>query len=816
MRDRRTCSILIPLILVATVAAGSAAAKPLAKGLDGLPVAGQGAISGTLGREDADYHAVPFGRGYRLANPAHGIAAEATDAGVTVEAGDSRWSLRLAGWGYGGNVQPLGQSAPRVEANRVEYRRGAMTEWYVNGPFGLQQGFTVEAPPASDRSGSREALTLQLTQSGDLDLTLDEDRRGLTLTGAGGAAVLRYRGLSAYDATGRELPAWAELQGRSLLLRVDDAKAVYPVVVDPIVEQAKLTASDRLSSDKLGISVAMSDDTIVVGAINASAPSFTGAAYVFVKPAGGWATTATFAAKLTAMLGQNGDQFGISVAVKGDTVLVGARYHDAGLINAGAAYVFVKPPSGWATTSNFTAKLTASDRQGSDYFGSSVALQPGAFFAAGDNDNTAVIGAPGANSSKGAAYVFVKPMSGWVTTSTFAARLTASDGLGNDQFGKTVAVGPATIVVGAPMADVPIAPPPGTRIDQGAVYLFAKPNVFDDWVSTAAFAAKLTASDGQAFDQFGTSVALDSFATVAVGAPFDDITAGTSEGSAYVFVRPPTSGQSYPYWTSTSAFTAKLTASDHIQGDLFGSSVAVSGDKVVVGATHEGTTAEGAAYVFSRPVSGWLSTSTFAQKLKASDAASADEAGAAVALIGDTVVVGAPIDDTSRGSAYVYSLIPVILTPVIVVIIVDIVYPGFVSHRQFKVINTHFVVDIAAGLRPSGLRGAACLVTLTVLDPNDVAVIDHQPLDLVASHFQLQNLTEGLWTTQVEASSQCTEPQEYELVLAAITTLGLPPALQLAGIALLLVLGTLWLTTKPRGTQSRGSSSDEQPTQRQC
>jgi uncharacterized protein (DUF2345 family) len=803
MRDHQVCRIrlLIPLILLTMVAAGRAAATPLADGLAGLPVAGQGAISGALGREDADYHALPSGRGYRLANPAHGLAAEATDAGVTVEAGPSRWSLRLEGWGYGGKLQPVEPAAPRAEGNRVEYRHGATTEWYVNGPFGLQQGFTLETPPATERSGLREALTLQLTQSGDLDLTLDEDRRGLTLARAGGGpAVLRYRGLSAYDAAGRELPAWLELQGRSLLLRVDDRGAVYPVVVDPLLEQAKLTASDRGSGDKLGISVSVSGDTIVVGAINASSPSFHGAAYVFVKPVSGWVTTSTFAAKLTAFDGQTGDQFGTSVSVNGDTILVGAPYNDSGLINAGSAYVFVKPVSGWATTSFYTAKLTASDRAGSDYFGSSVALQPIEDHG-NEGDNTAVIGAPGAGSSKGAAYVFVKPGSGWVTT-TFAAKLTASDGLANDQFGKAVAVGRATVAIGAPLADVLATPPPGARIDQGAVYVFVKPGFFGDWVSTSTFAAKLTASDGQAFDQFGYSVAAQNYDTVVVGAPFDDVATSTSEGSAYVFVRP--ASGSFPYWTSTSAFTAKLTASDHIQGDLFGTSVAVSGDKVVVGATHSGATAEGAAYVFARPVCCWLTTSTFTEKLKASDAATADEAGASVALSGDTVVVGAPIDDTSRGSAYVYNVIPRIDVLGVTFIVLDLAYPELPTRRQLEFrLRTDFVFDIAARLTRSAIRGAACLVTLTVLDPNGVAVIDHEPLDLDARHLQLQHPVEGLWTTQVEASAQCTAPQEYELFLEGITTVGPPPTLQLAGIALLLALGTLLLTTKRRGAGAR-------------
>ncbi len=100
-----------------------------------------------------------------------------------------------------------------------------------------------------------------------------------------------------------------------------------------------------------------------------------GSAYVFVRPATGWAS-ATQTAKLTASDGAANDQFGCSVAVVGDTVVVGAYRDDAPAANSGSAYVFVKPATGWATAAE-TAKLTASDGAGSDHFGYSVAVDRG-------------------------------------------------------------------------------------------------------------------------------------------------------------------------------------------------------------------------------------------------------------------------------------------------------------------------------------------------------------------------------------------------------------------------------------------------------
>ena len=130
-----------------------------------------------------------------------------------------------------------------------------------------------------------------------------------------------------------------------------------------------------------------SGDTIVIGAPENNAKgSESGAAYVFVKPSGGWDDT-TQTAKLTASDGAAEDWFGISVSASGDTIVVGAQWNDAKGNDSGAAYVFVKPSEGWHDATQ-TAKLTASDEAAYDEFGASVSV-------AGD---TIVTGAPGDNS----------------------------------------------------------------------------------------------------------------------------------------------------------------------------------------------------------------------------------------------------------------------------------------------------------------------------------------------------------------------------------------------------------------------------------
>jgi uncharacterized repeat protein (TIGR01451 family) len=208
-----------------------------------------------------------------------------------------------------------------------------------------------------------------------------------------------------------------------------------------MTQTAKLTASDGAYEDYFGNSVALSGDTALVGAHRDDSEK--GAAYIFIMPGSGWITTSTYTAKLTASDGVASDLFGQSVALSGDTALVGAHWDD---IYKGSAYIFVKPGSGWTTTSTYTAKLTASDGAGGDEFGYSVAI----------SGDTALVGAHGDDddgSASGSAYVFVKPGSGWTTTSTYTAKLTASDGAGSDYFGNSVALSGDTALVGAYLDD---------------------------------------------------------------------------------------------------------------------------------------------------------------------------------------------------------------------------------------------------------------------------------------------------------------------------------------------------------------------------
>src|SRR5262245_13120456 len=304
------------MLLAAALLAGGAEEGPqrvrTARGdAASVPLAAQGLISRTLGRDDGSYHARSEADGLAFQNRRHRLEARFASGRVEVRSGRAQigFSLREVGYGEARTAVPSAQ--PQGSANRVEYRRGAL---------GLEQGFTLAAAPARKAAGP---LTLALEISGIRGAEVHPMGDALTFTTDAGA--IRYRGLTAFDADGRELPARMQMADGTLLLRVDDDGARYPVTIDPFVEQAMLVASDADFAGAPGSPLAVSGDTIVVGAPADYSPNFfQGSAYVFVRPASGWGGTVVQQAKLTASDGWREDFFGTSVAVSGDTVVVGA------------------------------------------------------------------------------------------------------------------------------------------------------------------------------------------------------------------------------------------------------------------------------------------------------------------------------------------------------------------------------------------------------------------------------------------------------------------------------------------------------------
>jgi hypothetical protein len=252
-----------------------------------------------------------------------------------------------------------------------------------------------------------------------------------------------------------------------------------------MVPTAVLTPSDTTDTE-FGDSVSISGDTIVVGDNGFSGyTAGLGAAYVYVKPKGGWHSM-TETAKLTASDGVNTDLFGWSVSISGGTIVVGATQYSFSNPGTGKAYVFVKPSTGW-TSMTQTAELTATGLVNGDVFG---------FSAAVDGD-VIVVGSYPYNGFLGAAFVYQKPAGGWANM-TQTATLTEGDGTVGE-FALSVAISGNIIIAGAPYR--------GTNPDasQGAVYVFEEPA--GGWQNMASNTV-LIGSDAHYNNSFGYFVGI--------------------------------------------------------------------------------------------------------------------------------------------------------------------------------------------------------------------------------------------------------------------------------------------------------------------
>jgi len=347
-----------------------------------------------------------------------------------------------------------------------------------------------------------------------------------------------------------------------------------------------------------------------------------------------------------------GDQFGIDIAISGDTLVVGARNEasnatgvngdesDNSAESAGAAYVFVRSGTTWSQQ----AYLKASNTEATDLFGISVGISGDTIVVGAvdeDSDATGVIqpgpGPPdppnNSDPGTGAAYVFVRSGTTWSQQAYLKASITPAAG-----FGRRIAISGDTILVG---------------VSGGVETAY----VFTRSVTTWSQQAILTASNTDATDLFGFSVAI-SGDTIVVGAAQEDSNAtgvngnqsdnsADSSGAAYVFTR---SGIT---WSQQ----AYLKASNTEAGDFFGISVAISGEIIVVGAESEASNATGvngnqsdnsaggagAAYVFTRSGITWSQQAY----LKASNTEASDQFGVRVAISGGTIVVGGRLEDSN-------------------------------------------------------------------------------------------------------------------------------------------------------------------------
>jgi hypothetical protein len=410
----------------------------------------------------------------------------------------------------------------------------------------------------------------------------------------------------------------------------------------------------------IGAELEDSSATGVNGNQSDDSANSSGAVYVFVRNGGNWTQQAYLKASNTG----GGDFFGSSVALSGETLVVGAPFEDSSArevngnqsdnnaSSAGAAYMFTRNGTTWSQQ----AYLKASNAEPGDLFGRSVAILGDTVAVGARNESSGAIGVNGNQddngaSGAGAAYVFTRAGTTW----SQQAYIKASNTDANDFFGAAIALSEDTLAVGASSEDSNAVGINGNQGDNtatsaGAVYIYTRNGTV--W----SHQAYIKASNTDANDGFGASVAL-SEDTLLVGAPREDSSASevdgeqgddnlAAAGAAYVFTRNGTNWSQQAY----------LKASNADANDLFGSRLAVSGDVAVVTATDEASNSigvngsesdnsadeAGAAYVFTRQDTAWSQMAY----LKPSNTRAEDSFGASVAVSNGTIAIGAPFEDS--------------------------------------------------------------------------------------------------------------------------------------------------------------------------
>ncbi len=702
--------------------------------------------------EQAKYEIRSDGRAWKAWNPGQQWMTIFDRRGFltrsTTRTGRDNWSwgLELQGYGIGIEQTELKSLVPEVRTSggrlsydRIDRQGRKIEEWYENDQRGFEHGFTIFERPAARAVGGE--LTVRLRIRGDLQANRSSDGRLISFEQENGEQMLSYSWLKAWDATGRELPShFVDLGPREFGIAVEENEAVYPITIDPLAQHTFLKASVHSpTGEEFGTSVAISGDTAVVGAPSDDSgsrginqpPDFvypydnSGAAFVFVRKDGIW----TQQAHLKSSNSWTGDRFGISVAISGNTIVVGASgesqttdgvdgeqcllgsvpcsrtdiYPIYTAPGVGAAYVFVRTGTTWVQQ-NY---LKASNSEGDDYFGCSVAIH-GDTIVVGANEEDSGASLNGNQSDNsvagaGAAYVFFRNGTSWIQQAYLKSALPAA----NDQFGYAVAIHNNTAIIGA------VFQGDGAAVS-GAAGVFVRSG------STWSQQALLKAPTPVSGDYFGAAVAVWGDRVV-VGAQAED-TNGTDSGAAYVFKRTGTS------WNRE----ATLKPSDTDADDNFGYAVAIQGEAIIVAASNENTVAEGAAYLFYLQSTNWVEEKV----LRGRKTEPLDRFGSSIGFSEDIAIIGARYEESNAtgingdeennllsqsGAAYTFDIEPMQMVTRIVAdtgqvspgtvatIYITITNPSSISRST----NIDFTVPDGLILIPGSCNGGGGVCTMT-------------------------------------------------------------------------------------------------------
>ena len=616
---------------------------------------------------------------YQAPNRAHNLRTYFTPEGIQVIPRTSKnpewvWGLSLTGYGFKGDIQPVDQARLSVAENRVEYLRKGLTEWYVNDERGLEQGFTLEAPPKSGALPPSSCIIFKMNLYGDLNATLNPSASAVKFTTSEGARVVNFSQLHAVDAADRRLPAKFALADKTLEILVDTTGAAYPIIIDPLATSPNWTSfGEGAGQDgaQFGWSVGTAGDVngdgysdIVVGADEYdNGEDDEGRAWVYHGSASGLSTSADWTAESDQQDARLGHSVGTAGDVNGDgysDVIVGADAYDNGEVNEGRVFVYHGSASGLPDADAdghahpSDADWSAESDKTDTWFGNSVGT---AGDVNGDGYSDVIIGTfyySGDHTNEGRAWVYHGSASGLSTIADWTAE--------GDQYLATFgrSVGTAGDVNGDGYSEVVVG---GESFTNDQDYE-GKAWVYHGSASGLSTTADWTAEGDQAWGRFGESVGTagdvnnDGFSDVIIGARLYY----TSEFQA---------GKAWVYHGSASGLStiADWTAEGDQDGGWFGYSVGTAGDvngdgyaDVIVGESmySNGESGEGRALVYQGASSGLSVTAAWTAESDWASAWFGFSVGTAGDVNGDgysDVIVGAPNvwhTGPDQGRAYVY------------------------------------------------------------------------------------------------------------------------------------------------------------------
>jgi len=510
-----------------------------------------------------------------------------------------------------------------IAENKLTIKRATMDEWFINDARGIEHGFDVAEPPA--RSGD-EGFSVSMEIITSLKPRLHEDERSITFHGSDGEDALHYRGLVVFDADGDRLPASLEIKANDLstsswamAIHVDDRDARYPLIIDPLLttNTNSLISQPATEGDRFGQDVSISGNMMAIGVRGADEAISGGGAvalYRFDEVAQSW----EFLKRVFAETPVENGQFGFSVDLNGDLLIVGAAFENT---NTGAAYIFERDaggPDNWGQVTRLESDNPAFIAS----FGFSVAIESG----------IAAIGSSGKSAFAGALYAsFRSPAGDWSP----AAEVTGFEPVAGDRYGAAVDVDSGRIIASAVEGQTGASP-----IDCGVVVIHEY--IFDENGLPVSHSTEvLTDNNPASLAYFGRSLDLEGDILI-VGSPGSLTDAGPDSGTVEVFRNDPMSG-----W----GWIAELQAEDKQAGVNFGHDVGLSGRSLVVGAPYHdrGTKVNsGAAYLFEI-VPGSLLTWQFIERILYHQSQLEGRYGERIAMSGDKIAIGAPSWDLAGG-----------------------------------------------------------------------------------------------------------------------------------------------------------------------